>query len=334
MRKKRVVLNHAGAEVANAGAFFNGSIARRLLANDLDVTKALRTNTLLRKDEWIELDRALVDVARQRLQLITDLRSMGLVHALGGLGTLISEYEQVTDMDDANVDMSGVTEGEEDAPDFPLVGVPVPIHHKSFRVNIRKLAASRKRGDGVDVTSITIAGRKVADSLEAMALNGITGTLAGQSMYGYRNHPDRNTGTAVGDFGTIGNIAMTVANMVAAAEADSFYGPYILYVAATQYGEMRSVYTDGSGQSAIIRILQSIPTIKQIKPCDQLTAGELLLVQMTRDVVDLAIAQDIVNVQWDENGGMVERHKVFAAMAIRVKSDAEQKCGVVHYTGA
>lgn len=333
MRKKRIITPNA-ADVDSVNNFFPQSITNRLVANNMDVKKALRTNGLLRKQEWEELDLALVDVARQRLQLVSDLRSMGLTLRLGGLGTLVSQYEQLGDMSAANVDMSGVTPGQEDAPDFTLVSIPVPITHKDFRVNIRKLEASRRLGDAIDVTQVQTAGRRVADALESMVLSGISGKLDGNALYGYTNHPSRNTGTAVGSFGTIANIFTTISNMVSAAEADNYFGPYILYVATAQYGQMRAVYTDGSGQSAIVRVLQNIPSIKQIKPVDQMTAGEVLLVQMTKDVVDLAIAQDIVTVQWDEMGGMVEKFKVMGCMVPRIKSDSGGRSGIVHYTGA
>jgi uncharacterized linocin/CFP29 family protein len=294
----------------------------------------IQNNALLRKDEWKQLDTRVVEVARTRLVGIADLRSRGLTLQLGGLGTLLSEYEKMGDMTAADLDMAGVTGGEKDTLDFTLVGVPVPIVHKDYSINIRRLLASRNQGNALDTLQAQVAARLVADKLESVLFAGAGITVDGNPIYGYTNHPDRNTGTAAGDFGTITNIFPSVNNMVIAAEADNYFGPYVLYVAKTQYAEMRAVYTDGSGQSAWQRCLDAIPQLAEIKPADILAAGSLVLVTMLPDVVDLAIAQDISNVQWDDLGGMVQNFKVMAAMTPRVKSDDANRSGIVHYTGA
>ena len=108
-----------------------GSVARLLASNHLNINE-LRTNELLRKEEWQALDETLVGVARQRLIGINDLISRGLSFNAGGLGVVLSEYEQLGDMSAANVDFSAVTDGEKDSVTFTVVSVPIPIFHKDF----------------------------------------------------------------------------------------------------------------------------------------------------------------------------------------------------------
>ncbi len=48
-------------------------------------------NSLLLKDEWEELDTAIVRAARSKLQLVADLVDMGLTKRLGSIGTMISQ---------------------------------------------------------------------------------------------------------------------------------------------------------------------------------------------------------------------------------------------------
>lgn len=350
--KKRARIQPSGSvkPYVDIGIASNGvvpqSVASFLAANNLNVN-ALRLYqgqklgnglvahaALLRKDEWEELDTRLVQEARQRLVGIADLNAAGLTMPLGGLGTLVSQFEKVGDLTEADVNMSGATAGNKDTVDFDLVGVPVPIIHKDFEINIRRLLASRRLGDGLDTTQISIATRRVADKLEEILFNGQDITVQGGTIFGYRTHPDRNTGTAVGDFGTIVNIFPTVNNMVIAAEADNYFSPYTLYVSKIQFSEMRAVFNDGSGQSAMVRILENIPTITSIKAADVIPDGELVLVTMLPDVVDLAIAQDITVVQWDQMGGMISQFKVMTAQVPRVKSDRRGRSGIVHFTGA
>lgn len=315
------------AKITTAQQFVNGGPLAALLSNGFKLN-ALRTNALLRNDEWRLIDAAVMDIARQRLNIVQDLIDAGLVQNLGGLGVLISAYERSGDMSAADVDMAGVTPGTEDTVDFDLVQVPVPIIHKDFRINIRKLEASRKLGESLDVIQTRIAARRVADRMESIVFNGASAiNLNGASISGLTTHANINT-TSGGDWGTIANIYTNVNSAIQAIEADYFFGPFILYVAATQYGQMRAIYTDGSGESALERCLRGIPSLSKIKPSDTLTAGTAVLVQMTSDVIDLAIGQDITTVQWSEQGGMSLHYKVMTAMAPRVKADKNGRSGI------
>lgn len=324
--------NQANVQTPNNFSQFSSNAAR-LLAGDLNIN-SLRTNRLLRKDEWVQLDTRIVNVARERLIGIQDLRSRGLTHQLGGLGTLYSQYEQQGDMSDANVDMGGVTQGEEDDIGFNPVTVPVPIVHKDFSINLRRLQASRKLGDGLDTTTGEVASRKVSEGIENMLFKGANLTVDGNKIYGYTSHPNRVTGTTSGSWSTIGNVYNDVLDMIKEAHGKNKFGPFILYVAGDVWPSLLDVYTDGSGQTARDRIINGIPELQDIKPADKLDSGNVVLVQMTSDNVDLAVAQDINTVEWNEQGGMVTNFKVMAAMVPRIKADSEGRLGVVHITGA
>src|SRR5262252_7011500 len=115
---------------------FYQSMPAKLLENNMNI-KALRTNTLLHKDEWELLDQRVVQISSNVLRAIADVRALGLTTNLGGLGVLISQYEQVSEMSDASVNMAVEVDDEEDRLNFPLVGVPVPIISKSFRIDAR-----------------------------------------------------------------------------------------------------------------------------------------------------------------------------------------------------
>ena len=307
------------------------SNAERFLASGLSIN-SLRTNNLLRKEEWVELDTALLQVAQERLTGIEDLRARGLIHNLGGLGTLLSQWESQSDMTDAQIDMGGDTAGQEDTIEFKLHSVPVPIVHKDFRLNIRRLEASRRLGEGLDVTQGTVAARKVAEALESMLFNGAGLTVDGNAIYGYTTHPDRNTGTATGSWATIANIYSTVLNMIRDAQTDRMFGPYYLYTAGNVWPDLLQVYDDGSGQTARDRVL-GIPGLEDVRVSERLEDGEAVLVQMTRDTIDLAVAQDIVPVEWSTVGGMISHYKVMAVMVPRLKVDQGGRMGLVHYSG-
>lgn len=320
------------AKINTFNSLFSGNDLVTMTSSGIDVSK-LRVNSALRDDEWALLDARVVDVARARLNGINDLRAAGLVHDLGGLGTTVSQYEKASDMSSADVSMDGATKGEEDAVDYTLISVPVPIIHKDFRIGLRKLEASRKLGESLDTVQAEIAARKVAETLESILFLGASNiTINGQQLDGYTSFDDVNTATGAADWGTVDKIYPNVLAMVDACEQDGFFGPYMLYVATTQFGQMRQVYSAVPSQTAYDRVKSGISSIIDIKPCSLLT-DSAVLVQLTRDVVDLAVGMDIVTVPWQSDGGMTLHFKVMAAAAPRVKSDYNGNCGIAVITG-
>lgn len=294
----------------------------------------MHQNALLRHDEWLEIDDAVLKTMKTELVGITDLMNAGLVKKLGGLGTMLSAYEQLGDMTEAGVSMDADVPGEEDRQTFDTQFVPVPIIHKDFRISLRQLLASRNNGEGLDTTQAEGATRVVKEKMEDMLFNGVTKQLAGYPIYGYTNHPKRITGTAVGDFSVAGNAYKTMVKAIGAMADKGLNGPFNVYVSSAQYTEMLNLLGSVNDYNELTVISRQLPMISSVKRSFNLTAGAMVMVQMTSDVVDLAVAEDITPVQWDEMGGMLTRFRVMAAMTPRVKFDANDVCGVLHFTGA
>lgn len=329
-------IRQGGAQIITPRGFIDSapkSVQARLLANGLDVNAALRTNDLLRKQEWEQLDEALVRVARARLNGIADLRTAGLTRTLRGLGTLIDQFEQVSEFDAATQSMDVVTPPTEDTAEFNLVSVPIPITHKGFRISLRQLEASRTIGQPLDTTNVELATRQVVEVLESTLFVGSGIIIGGGEVFGYTNQPDRNTGTLTAAWtnAALRDIIADVIDMIAALEADGYFGPYTLYVPQDYWSELREDYKADSERTFMERIL-AIAEISAVKVTDALPANNVVLVQLTRDVVDLSIGQDITTVEWENMGGLLGRWIVMAAMAPRVKSDFEGKSGVAHFT--
>lgn len=294
----------------------------------------MRQNALLRRDEWLQIDTAVLETVKTGLVGINDLIAAGLTHRVGGLGTLLSGYETVSEMTEADVSMEGDVPGEEDVVEFGENFVPIPIIHKDFRISIRKLESSRKLGESLDTTQARAATRVVREKMEAMLFNGLTKQLAGYPIYGYTNHPNRLTGTAVGDFGTAGNAYKTMVQALGDLGAEGFTGPFNVYIAQTQFNQMLNLISTSYERNEYEVITSGLPQIASLKQSFDMTDGELIFVQMDPEVVDLAIAEDITPVQWSEMGGMISRYRIMTAMAPRIKADFNSKVGILHYTGA
>jgi uncharacterized linocin/CFP29 family protein len=289
-------------------------------------------NALLRKDEWLEIDTAVLDTVKTGLVGIDDLRSAGLVKQLGGLGTLLSAYEQLGDMNAADVSMDADVPGREDAVEFDAQYVPIPIIHKDFRISQRRLEASRRLGESIDTTQARAATRVVREKIEDMLFNGHSKKLGGYQIYGYTNAPYRITDTGY-DFSTVGNGYKTIVKALEAMANKGFQGPFMVYVASAQYGELLNLMNTYQDKNELTVIKQGIPELIDVKRSFNLPNGQMVMVQMSAETVDLAVAQDITPVQWDEMAGALTRFRIMAALAPRIKFDANHACGVLHYTG-
>jgi len=295
--------------------------------------KVVFQNALLRKYEWETIDAAVLDVMRQPLIGIQDLISAGLTRPLGGIGTSIATYEQLSDMSPADVSMNITPKkGESDRVAFTPQSVPVPIISKPFSLDMRTLEASRKVGESLDVTQARVATLKVRESLESMLFNGSSIQMQGFKVYGYTNAPNRITDTAAayggGDFATDTNAHKTLTGMISALVVKGFYGPYGVYVASTQYKELLALTGDNKTETQLSVILRTIPDLKFIKRAPLLADGITVMVQLTAEVVDLAIGQDITPLSWQEFGGLMNEFRVLMAAVPRIKFDANNACGV------
>ena len=307
-----------------------GNMASKLLANNMNM-QILRTNAILQKEEWVDLDKRVIKLAEERLVMTQDLISAGLTYDLGGIGTTISQWQVESDMTDATVSMEPDSEGNRDVVDYDIAQVPIPVIHKDFRLGIRQIEASRRMGSNIDMTNSDAAARRVAIGMEDLVIRGNSSNFAGQTIYGVINHPRRVTGVAPGPWSNIDNVYQTILNMVAAADAIHRYGPFNLYIPSGLGMVLYRFYNDGSGQTVEQRLNQITPIVS-VKVNDRLPANNLALVQMTSDTIDLAVAQPLMPVEWESKGGLVSNFKILTAMAPRIKPDADGKLGIVHFT--
>lgn len=307
------------------------SAAIRLLNSGMNVN-ALRTNDLLRKEEWLELDRMAIEEATIRLGGVADLINMGLTYNMpNAMGTTILQWEDVSEMEAAERTMDGVNRAPLDRVLFEINNLPIYITHKDFRLNIRHLAASRKMGMPIDMHQVTLASRKVAESLDDALFNGGALTVDGKTVPGYTTHPNRNTYTlnpswtsATGD-----EVIQDILAMIIKLQEDRMFGPYMMYINKTYWIHLMDDYKANSDKTIMRRILE-IPGLMELKVSDQLSSTEVLMIQMTRDVVDLVMGEGIRTVQWETHGGFQLEFKVLAIMVPRIKKTQAKRSGICH----
>lgn len=340
MPKKAKASAGPAVQTLDTGRTFYGSgrwAGERLLAaiqGGRPITpNELRTADTLSKDEWVHFDEALVEEAKIRLRGIADLQAAGLtIPVPNAMGKTVFQWEKLSDMNPAEVSLSGVARTEDDRGEYTLASLPLPIIHKDFNLNLRTLAASRERGEALDTTQARVAGRLVAEALESMLFVGGK-TFGGNAIYGYLNHPNLN-GVDFTDNYAWDHASKTgetiLADVIAAKKAletDRYFGPYWLYLPAAYSSVVEKDFKAASDKSIRTRIGE-IDGIQAIRVVDQLTADNVVLVQATRDVVALVDGEPLQTIQWDIEGGFIVKFKAFQIAVPLIRSDAQGRCGV------
>jgi uncharacterized linocin/CFP29 family protein len=296
---------------------------------------ALRTLDTLRSEEWKAFDSEIITGAQTKLRLVKELIAAGLTIALpNAMAKTVLEYDLVGDMDPATVSMDGMARSENDTLEWEMAGLPIPIVHKDFFINIRKLMSSRLTGQPLDTLQSNISGRKVGEEIERMTIQGGK-SFQSLPIYGLLTHPKRNTS----GFGTGGNwaqVAKTGDNILAdvltgmsALQADGFDGPYWVYYSTDAQLHLLQDYKTTSDKTIRDRVLD-LKEIQKFEPLPQLPAGNVVMFQATKDVIAIVNGEDVQTVQWDVNGGFGVNFKAFAIQIPLVRCDADENSGVFH----
>ena len=316
-------------------------------ANQASSYKVMQVNAAtLRRDEWKQLDDVVLEVSRQRLGGVQDLIDKNLTFNLGNaMGTTVLEWHDISDAFEADLTMDGISRAKNDRVVYQHNYLPIPIIHVDYQINARTLEASRSMGNPLDTTSVERATRKVQEKLEKMLFTNTSYSFGekdsrnNNSIYSYVNHPDRNITTfTYGHWDDLENstndsigekIVNDVVKMKKISMAAFHYGPWMLYIPSAYETILDKDY-DSTAQTTIRERILKIGGITGIKTVDYLTADNVLLVQMTSDVVRLVRGLPIQNVEWDTEGKFVTNYKVMTIQVPQIRSDQNKKSGIVH----
>lgn len=299
----------------------------------------VNADSTLRKDEWIDLEDQIIESARERLVIIDDLREAGLTYNVGGIGTQISEWESGSEVTDGVISMDGESAGDKDNQNFSLHGVPIPVVHKEFQIGARQLESSRTRGAALDVTTGTEAARSVARASEKMVFHGarigaVNSAGNSYSVPGLVNYANRATFT-MSDWSDDENVSpedihSEILQMVRKMETEErHYGPFNIYIPGAYAYRFREDFKEFSDKTLMERVLDE-DVINRIRVSDVLEPGNVLMIEMRRSVLDLAVGADITTTQWQSGSQWTNQFQVFAVWAPRLKSSYDGYTGILH----
>jgi len=331
---------------------------KRLIGDILNqgIPVPVNNATLLRKDEWLEMDQRVGEAARARLRAWSDLAASSTYSGFDGMTKLVLEHEQMADVGEAVQDMDGLTEGRHDQPLFGVDAIPLAITHVDFHFSMRWLSVSRQGGMPLDTRMAAMAGRRVAELIEQQTIGSATGMTFGAAQYagfpsggygaaamtstpttyGYLNFPARLTNdTMTQPDGTNGTTVLAEwLDCLESLYAANFHGPFMAYVDASYQQYLDDDYKTNSDKTLRQRLLE-IDAIADIRKLDYMTTtatgkgATVVFVQMTSDVARAVIGMPITTVQWDSRGGMQLNFKVMAIMTPQLYTDYNGNCGIM-----
>ena len=320
-QQQAVLLNNRRAFNARQTAMAN-AMGDTMLGNALT----------LPKDVWGQWDREAVELQRSVLAVFNDLAAS--VSTPMSIGKLVHYFQTVSDSGQVNVSLDGRSKGRTDKPTFDYHGTPLPIIDSPFGYGWREVAAAQSEGFALDSAGRSNAMRKVAEQLETAALEGYSSiTVDGQSSYGLRNHPKRNTrATGVALNGASG--AQWLAEVTATLKllhGDNFKVSATIYVNWDDWFYATSTeFTAGYPKTIAQRVME-LGGVREIIPADSINADELLAFVKDRRVIEILNGMPMATrAQFRANPEDDYDFVTMAAAAPEIKFDAEDNCGIAH----
>jgi hypothetical protein len=352
VRTGRLVANKKGEQEPEVEAV----PTLRLIQNGL-LTPAMNAAALPRL-AWERIDRSVIKATRDPLRAWADLAAANTYGGFDGMSVFGLTREKMTDPGKATVSMDGIADATGDASQFDPDILPLPITSCGWHLTQRTLAVSRNSGVPLDTTLAEAAGRRVSETIEAFTIGstdmstfviGASTDFTRRGIYGYTTQPDRitksdlTTPTGANTDDTLTDVL----EMIALAQAQGFYGPFMLYYTRDYFTQMESDYVNLNSSGAVAptqTCRQRIEQIEGITGCKMLPywsgSYALLLVQMTSDVCRAVNGMSPTTVQYEEKGGALIQFRVMCIQVPDMRSQfvrtstSTKKAGIVHATTA
>lgn len=305
--------------------------------------KTIQVNSgTLRKDEWMHLDNAVLNVAKENLNGFQDIINRGLTVPLGdAMGTTIFETTKRKGDLKADISIDGRSKAQNNRPVYEPDFLPIPMIHADYQIGTRALNSSRKGGSPLDTVGAEDAARAVMTLREDMLFGTKKFKFGGGTIYSFLNHPNRlgNTGGTLMDWSLVGTTGDDIVNdvnavMKSALLANNYGGPYVLYVPASIETKLDNDYSSAKGSNTIRDRILKINNIVDVVTVDALPDENILLVQITSNVVRIVQGMGLTNIEWKSGDGFINYYKAMAIEVPQVRSDAKNQSGVYHGTFA
>lgn len=308
------------------------------LVTNGDDKQALITNAngTVRHEDFLVIRDMVIEVRRRALHAISDLREAGLSFTVA-IGEQLVGFESVNEFQAARQDMNPASFDNNDTT-FTETFVPNPITHSTFQVPWRQEGFNYKRSLGLAESL-----RQVSERLEETTTNGNANVVVNfnntnHGIFGYTNDPNRGTGT-ISDWTVEANRDKIINELIeqisdmwdtqGGVDNDSV----MVYVANDIWNILQKDYITGQVSESIAARMMKVAQVKDVKPLEKLASTQVVLVEMERRTVELAVASDIIVTPHTKTNVMMPQvMTTYAAMVHKIKSDSKGNTGIRHLT--
>jgi hypothetical protein len=305
--------------------------------------------TVLTRDDWIQIDRAVVEPGRPRLTAWDDLLRSNRI-SFNAWNKMTFEYNASADSGEAVKSMDATDPGRDDVPLNIARSVPLPVIHADCSLPQRFLDQTSAAGMPIDTTQIRQNTRRMWEMVERTLIGTETGvTYGGRSTgpfphtgssteYGYTNFtykvaktdlnaPTGSNPEAVND---------DVMEMIETMQGNGFFGPYVLYHSTGYSRFLNSDYFRSGGTSAVstvrARIMEN-EDIQAIRRLDYLTSGyQLILVDLGSGHFQAIDGMQPRTIQWSERGGLIQKLCTLMIQVPLLRAPYDGEAALIHAT--
>ena len=317
----------------NRRAFNASQIAMANAHGNIGHNSGFLGNALpLPKDVWGLWDREAVEIQRNELVVFNDLAAT--LSMPMPIGKLVHHFQTVSDSGSVNVSLDGRGKGRIDQPVFAYHGTPLPIIDSPFGYGWRQVSAASTEGFSLDAAGRSNSMRRIAEKAENLMLNGDATIVVGADpLYGLRTHPRRNTReTGVTLNGATG--AQWLAEFIATIKLlhdDNFRTPATIYVNFDDWFYANSTeFAAGYPKTIAQRVLE-MTGMGQIIPASSIAASEIIALIKDRQVLQVLSGMPMTTrAQFRANPEDDYNFVTMMAVALEIKFDSAQNCGIAH----
>lgn len=303
----------------------------------VDEAVAVSNAATLRYDEWKQIDDAILEVYQEATPFIEYARRNGLTYSLdNALGTPELGYEVVSDMNGAFITMDGSVRGNDDTVQFDIRYMPIPIIAKNWTLNLRRLAASRKRGEALDVTQLRITAKKIEQFVEDLCVKGefTNNGLKLQGLTKFDHRVTGGTGKNRWDASTKtgAQIFADVQAMIHSLKDKGFKSGYTydLFIPENYEDKLEQDYSS-QYQGSIKTRLKEISALGEIVTLPSLPDHEVVMLVRSKDVFELVLGMPLTVLESETLDGYVKHYTVQEITLPRIKCDYNNNCGIVDW---
>lgn len=309
-------------------------------SNGKPKVKTMITNApaTLTKEAWQLLDETIIKVARQQLRVWGDVVGLGLTFNVpNGMGTTVLQHQTMTDSGEAAISMDGLRETNRDRVTYDLKNIPLPIIHSDFSFGLREILVSRS-GGGIDTTQAEQAARKCWEQVEKLIIGTASSyTYGGGTIYGMTNLPQRLTSTMTLPTDPSWSPQLFIEEfngMIQDLEDLNFHGPYGVWYSNgwSQYmnGDYSATYKGGTLRNRAAET----DNVQFWRKADYLPNFQIVISQLTSDVIQAVTGMEFRTLQWDTHGGLQKNFKIMGIKVPRLRYTSDNVTGLLHAVAA